>query len=92
MGITHAPNFGQQLFLPGHTDDLLSLHSGDLDDLDSLGWKLFSPAVSHFLHGLSEARAQQERKMFPPLADMHAMPASGLGKLMVRFVLMHLIN
>ncbi|KAL0049117.1 hypothetical protein WJX82_006966 [Trebouxia sp. C0006] len=63
-------------------DDLMDLHAGDLDSLTDFAQGLFSPAVSHFLHSLAEKRPDKERKMLPPLADVHALPASGLGRLM----------
>ncbi len=66
----------------------MDLHAGDLDSLTDLFQSLFSPAVSHFLHSLSEKRPDKERKMLPPLADVHALPASGLGRLMVSLTLL----
>ncbi|DBA77625.1 TPA: hypothetical protein ACH3X1_009425 [Trebouxia sp. C0004] len=60
----------------------MDVHAGDLDSLTSLFQSLFSPAVSHFLHSLSEKRPDKEQKILPPLADVRALPASGLGRLM----------
>ena len=66
----------------------MDLHAGDLDSLTDFAQGLFSPAVSHFLHSLAEKRPDKERKMLPPLADVHALPASGLGRLMVSLTLL----
>ncbi len=78
------------LFYTKHcaADDLMDLLAGDLDSLTDLFQGLFSPAVSHFLHSLPEKRPDKERKMLPALADVHALPACGLGRLMVSLTIL----
>ena len=66
-------------------DDLLYLHDGDLDELGSVLWSLFSPTVAQYL----SAAATKDAIPVPAVQDV---PASGLGSLVVSHDPNHIVS